>query len=230
MFHLEIELENDSSIEDVLLCWGSGNASDQNSTINDDDDFIISNWKELEDLHGVVINDSSETWDPTSSGGRHLLLEELKKKYPSFIPPPLPEVPIQRPHRPLCIFVNFMGTRQGSPKPGMLDISKRKRVELPLELPITGSPYPTLLPSCSPVKRTKVNPSPSMMTELPLVSPTMSPTTHARPIMQKSPLPARSATRRISTPILCEYYCRSYLSEASHSFPHIPVVGSPYHF
>ena len=229
MFHLDIDLENDSSIEDVLLCWGSGTSGDQNFTINDDDDSIIPNWKDLEDIDGINLHDSSEAWDPISSRANTLLLEELKKKYPSFIPPPLPEIPLQRPRRPLCIFVNFMGTRQGSPKPEIADTSKRKRVELPLELPVSVLPHPMHLPSCIPAKRRKGDASPSMM-ELPLVSPNMSPRTHARPIMNISSLPAQSATRRISNPILCEYHFRSYSSEASHSFPHVPIVGSPYYF
>jgi hypothetical protein len=64
--------------------------------------------------------------------------------------------------------------------------------------------------------------------KLPVVSPTISPSTR-RPIMKLSALPALLPTMRISGPI-CEYQFQRFSCEMSHSFPDRQGVGSRYHF
>lgn len=225
MFDLDIELYNDSSIQDVLLCWDSG---EKNSADVEDTDSIMLNFEDLEceEARTAVAHEASEEYDPHSPHGKQVMLEELMKKYPSFIPPPPPEIPIRRRPRPLCTFVNFMGTRKGPPRPGTAIFSSTQRIQ-PFGICTSASPFPTDMPNSFPRPATRTIEELAPL-NLPLVSPTMSPISR-RPIVNVTPLPVLLTPGRITTPV-CEYNFKAYSHEASRSFPPRPVVVTQYHF
>jgi len=228
----DLAIDHDSSIQDVLMCWGTPSNGNDDGIIAAEDandpDFIISTWKDLvEDSHSsLVLHDddgptcsesssSSSSWDLNSPMGRQVALEELTTKYPRFIPPPLPYIPIRRSLRPLCTFVNFMGTRQGTVNPGTTTLAgKRKKNTASIEA------YPLEIPSSScslpPTKRRQVTPTSPWTTVVPLVSPSLSPKTSHK-LMKLTSMPSSFSSQQMekrvvlpSSDVICDYGIRRY--------------------
>jgi len=179
-FHQSDDVDSESaSIHDVLMCWESGE--------DDDDIFSIKMIPKIEDdfLDPTVniIPASPRGASPTAMQGKCETLDHLLKKYPDFVPHDLPQVATMR-ARPLCIFINFMGTRE-PPKPVKKTKAKTKKVKAKAMKP---SPYPTEAPSRSPRPSKK----PKMTTiTFPVVTPT---STSKKHVFHVSPIPTLGPT------------------------------------
>lgn len=127
-----------ASIHEVLLCWESG----------EDDSDALSVDLISEDIQGVtmappavVIPESPRVQSPISFRGNNGNLEQLMRKYPDFVPDRLPPRS-NKGTKPLCLFINYMGTRKptlANPKPKASPRKVKAEVFEP-------SPYPTDAP------------------------------------------------------------------------------------
>lgn len=139
-FHPTDDIDSETaSIHDVLMCWESGEDED------DDDSIHMLLPKIAEDLVVLpivnVIPVSPRVISHVSAQGNCETLDRLLKKYPTFVPHGIPQVAAKR-SRPVCTFINYLGTRE-PPKPIKKVAAKAKKV---VSKSFKPSPYPTDAP------------------------------------------------------------------------------------
>jgi hypothetical protein len=134
------------SSSDVLLSWDIDSDEDSCDSIamicKMDDDSV-----EPVEVISVVTPIKHET--PIDFSSTCEVLDRLMKKYPDFIPARLPK--LKKRSRPVCMFVNYMGTRHpavATPKPVPVAVKKSVAFE--------PSPYPTEMPTYRPVKKQRM--------------------------------------------------------------------------
>lgn len=194
-----------ASIQDVFLCWES---SEDDSDLDSID--LIPAFGEVGGNIATVIpvsprqSNSKSTNFSKDAGGQ---LDGLMKKYPSFIPESLPAVPRKR-TRPICLFVNYMGTsgsvslqaKSTPPKTKTKGKSKKKQV-------FKASPYPSdaPMPQVRPAKKARrVTPTALQAVEpvsaqiiTPLSTPVTTPTQQSHKLQKislVSPMPTLGPT------------------------------------
>jgi hypothetical protein len=182
-FNIDCEIGSETaSINDVLLCWESEEGEDDSDSIR-----MIHKIREdfLDDSCDINIIPVSPRTVPPSVPVQCNSLEELMKKYPAFVPKRLPKVPVKR-SRPVCTFVNFLGTRD-QPKAVKKAAAKPMMVKAKVFEP---SPYPTDAPSgvTRPNKKLK-----TLTKDLPVVTPTGAPKQRQK-IFEASPMPIFAPT------------------------------------
>lgn len=171
------DIDSDSaSIHDVLLCWES---SEDDSDLDSVD--LIPPLGEVGGNKANVVP-ASPREDPTPSlkgvGGK---LANLMRKYPDFVPGSLPLVARKR-SRPICLFVNYMGTRRPIPpktKNTPVKAKSKAKAKSKKQQTFKASPYPSdaPMPQAKPAKKKRrVTPS-----AVQLVTPTGSPTATPTP-------------------------------------------------
>jgi hypothetical protein len=224
-FNIDYEIDSEAtSIDDVLLCWESEGESEE-----DDEDSI-------QMIHKIRKDFLEDTCDinviPASPRTAPLNFEqcndlgELMQKYPAFVPKNMPKVPVKR-SRPLCTFVNFLGTRD-QPKKAAKKTAAKAVVAKPMVTklvvakpmaakPVAAKPVvakhmavkPMLArkkvfePSPYPTDAPTGSPRPCkkqkmLPTELPVVTPTGYPKP-CQKIFDASPMPTLAPTRRRKT-------------------------------
>lgn len=152
-FHAPYDIDPDNaSIRDVLLCWESGEDDDDIDSIH-----MVPKVGDLLDSIVNVIPESPRVISPPNmqETGRGTL-ERLILKYPSFVPRSIPKIPLKR-HRPLCLFINYMGSRDVSKD---IKIGTPKATEVDSKI-VDPSPYPTDAPSFAPRPAKKLRTLPS---------------------------------------------------------------------
>jgi hypothetical protein len=134
------------SISDVLLCWDNDSDEDDCDSIamicKMDDDSV-----EPVEVISVVTPIRPET--PIDFSNKREVLGRLMKKHPAFIPARLPK--LKKRSRPVCMFINYMGTRHpavATPKPVPVAVKKSVAFE--------PSPYPTDMPTYRPGKKQRM--------------------------------------------------------------------------
>lgn len=181
-----------ASIDDVLHCWGSVDNDDDESV-----DIISKVEDTVEDHMRCGGNDqflSTGTQPSYSFQESSSILDQLVKKYPKFIPLDLPVSPRKR-SRPICMFVNYMGTRQplaATPKPFSQPIEQKARVPEPTSYP-TDAP----LSYTRSLKKRRILPK-MIPTMIPTDTPVVTPITKKKnkTILEVSPEPTLGPTRK----------------------------------
>ena len=141
---------DNASIRDVLLCWESGEDGDDVESVQ----MIPKIEDHLLDPIVNIIPASPRVAPYESIQSDQERLQYLMMKYPSFVPKSLPRVPPKR-TRPLCLFVNYLGTRvpfgkteEASPKTQKMKTKVTEASPNPTEAPIVA-PRPTKRPRTS---------------------------------------------------------------------------------
>ena len=134
---------DNASIRDVLLCWESGEDGDDMESVQ-----MI---PKIEDQHldsiVNIIPASPRVTSYESIQSDHEKLQYLMMKYPNSVPKSLPSVPPKR-TRPLCLFVNYMGTRVPFVKTTEASTKNLKMKAKVME----PSPNPTEAPTVAPTQ------------------------------------------------------------------------------
>ncbi len=145
---------DDTSIREVLLCWESGQE-------DDNVDFVHMIPKIGDRLDPIVniIPESPRIESHAVVQGDGESLERLMLKYPSFVPKSIPKIPSKR-TRPLCLFVNYMGTRaptkiaeKVAPEPEQANSKTLEASPSPTDAP-SLAPRPTKKPRMAPASTT----------------------------------------------------------------------------
>jgi hypothetical protein len=136
-FSIEDLDSDNSSIQDVLLCWGDFGEED-----NECDSLNLMQQKlDVDCIPTDVLPPSPERVEsPTDFSGKVAIMDRLMKKFPNFVPAALPTMPRKR-SRPICMFVNYMGSRESVAAP-----PAAKPVKMKAEV-MEPTPYPTDVPS-----------------------------------------------------------------------------------
>jgi hypothetical protein len=144
---------DDGSDSDGLLCWDN-NDSDEDDCDSiamictmDDDDSVV----EPVEVISVVTPIRPET--PINfSTSKCEFFDSLIKKYPDFIPPArLPK--LKKRSRPVCMFVNYMGTRHAA---AVATPKQPVPVAVKKSVAFEPSPYPTDMPIYRPGKKQRM--------------------------------------------------------------------------